>query len=495
MNITKWLWRLTGCVLLAGWACRSSAQTAIDSSIPIVSMEATDPLATWGGNPGSILIIRRGNPLPALNVYCCISGTASNGVDYQSIGNFVQVPSGVMSARVVIHPIDLGQTDVKTVNLEFCPSPMMTPVNYAVGNPACATVYIAPTNHANLPPEVRILNPPNHAVFFEPAHIPLVAFAHDPDGAVTNVEFFANGVDLGRARRLDVVAVPLSGVTSNATPVFPPIPFGCEHFLIWSNVTAGDYTLTAVATDNLGASTTSAPVNITVLTSPPPPTNRPAIVSIAAIDPIAVEGTNCWTWIGLATDMPTWSNWSVASTCLYTNCGPKNAAFVVRRSGDTNGALNVSYDLGGTASNGVDYVTLNGTVTLQPGQRNAHILIVPVDDGPPDINKTVVLKLTPSTNQPQDYVVGPRSRAAALIVDGHWPKPGPILLPDRSFHLNTPGPDGAWFRIDYSTDMVNWQAVCTNQVIQGWIDFVDPDAAADTSRVYRAVPQANPPAQ
>jgi len=33
----------------------------------------------------------------------------------------------------------------------------------------------------------------------------------------------------------------------------------------------------------------------------------------------------------------------------YTNCGPKNATFVVRRFGDTNDALTVDYVIGGTA--------------------------------------------------------------------------------------------------------------------------------------------------
>ena len=47
------------------------------------------------------------------------------------------------------------------------------------------------------------------------------------------------------------------------------------------------------------------------------------------------------------------------------------------------------YDIGGTASNGVDYVALPGFVTIPPGERRALITIVPIDDGPPDVNKTV----------------------------------------------------------------------------------------------------------
>jgi hypothetical protein len=55
------------------------------------------------------------------------------------------------------------------------------------------------------------------------------------------------------------------------------------------------------------------------------------------------------------------------------------------------------------------------------------------------------------------------------------------------------GPDGAWFRIDSTTDCLNWAPVCTNQVVDGAIDFADPDAADSAARWYRAVPLANAP--
>ena len=82
----------------------------------------------------------------------------------------------------------------------------------------------------------------------------------------------------------------------------------------------------------------------------------------------------------------------------------------MRRFGDTNGDLTVPYDIGGTASNGVDYVALPGSVTIPAGELRALITIVPIDDGPPDVNKTVILTLTPSTNTPPDY--SPVFRAA-----------------------------------------------------------------------------------
>jgi hypothetical protein len=260
----------------------------------------------------------------------------------------------------------------------------------------------------------------------------------------------------------------------------------------------GKHVLTADATigfpdNNVLLGLTSLPVDLTVLASPPPPTNRPAIVNIVATDPVAVEGTNSWVWMGESNLPPTWAAWPAAVCKCFTNCGPKTATFTVHRFGETNDDLTVNYGIGGTASNGVDYVALPGYVTVPAGERSAFITIFPIDDGPPDVNKTVILTLDPSTNMPPDYLVGLPRRAAAIIVDPPVPCPVATALPDRCFHLSTPGPDGAWFSVESSTDLVNWTPICTNQVVNGSIDFIDPDAADSPGTYYRVLPVTNTP--
>src|SRR5450759_4930415 len=129
------------CLSLA-LASAGFAQTSTGSSVPVVTIQASDGTGTWNGDPAVFTVFRSGNPAPALNVYCCISGTASNGVDYQTLGNFVSLESGVMSNTIVINPVKLGQTDIKTVTMDLCPSPLMMPVNYSVGSPDSAIVFI-----------------------------------------------------------------------------------------------------------------------------------------------------------------------------------------------------------------------------------------------------------------------------------------------------------------------------------------------------------------
>jgi hypothetical protein len=334
-----------------------------------------------------------------------------------------------------------------------------------------------PPPPTNVPPIVRITSPPNGAVFRAPVSIPLYAYAADWGGSVTSVEFFEDGNSLGLAHRLSV----------------SPIAWGGSNFwtLVWSNAPLGtNMSLSAVATANNGLSNTSAPVLVSVFPSPPPPTNRPPLVGIVATDPLAIEGTNCWPWLGL-TGSPTWTNWlGPTPICrFFTNCGPKNATFTVFRFGATNDELDVTYTIGGTATNGVEYVALPGEVTIPAGERRAEITVVPIDDGPPDINSTVVLRLTPGTN----YLVGFPRAAGALILDSRMPHPNNEMLGGSSFNLTASGPDGAWYSVEYSSDLKNWTSVSTNQVINGTIDFIDPDAGSSAQRFYRAVPQAGPP--
>src|SRR5208282_2365000 len=144
----------------------------------------------------------------------------------------------------------------------------------------------------NRGPFVKITSPPNNSVFRAPVTIPIVAFASEPGGFVTGVEFFDGTNDLGPGQGVCVAATAnpmgLSAVTN------APCPFTNIFVFIWTNPPLGTNILTAVAADSTGKSEVSPPVKVTVLPPVPPPTNRPPILSIIASDPIAIAGTNCW---------------------------------------------------------------------------------------------------------------------------------------------------------------------------------------------------------
>jgi hypothetical protein len=129
-----------------------------------------------------------------------------------------------------------------------------------------------------------------------------------------------------------------------------------------------------------------------------------------------------------------------------------------------------------------------------PDGHRALIPIVPIDSGSNNLPKTVILTPAPSTNKPPDYLVGFPPCAEVIILYG-WPRPLPLLLPDGSFCLDASGPDGAWFCIQNSSDLLNWSSVITNQAFQGSVDYIDPNAPSKPSGFYRVVPLTNLPPQ
>lgn len=109
----------------------------------------------------------------------------------------------------------------------------------------------------NLPPEVKIIRPENGATYYAPATIGLSAVANDPDGTLVSVQFFQGAKSLGVVTTSTIVTNHDGRVQST-------------YNLAWNYVPAATYTLTAVATDASGDSSTSAPVTVTVLPPQPP---------------------------------------------------------------------------------------------------------------------------------------------------------------------------------------------------------------------------------
>jgi hypothetical protein len=116
----------------------------------------------------------------------------------------------------------------------------------ATDNLGATKVSTAITLNIGSPPSVALSAPASGATFSAPATISLAATASDADGTIAKVEFFQGTTLLG---------------TDTTAP----------YAMTWSNVAAGSYSLTARATDNSGATMTSAPISITVGTANVPP--------------------------------------------------------------------------------------------------------------------------------------------------------------------------------------------------------------------------------
>jgi len=108
-----------------------------------------------------------------------------------------------------------------------------------------STISPAVSIRVNNPPSVNLTSPTNQSSFTASASISISANANDTDGTISKVDFYQGSTLLG---------------TSTTAP----------YNFIWSNVSSGTYSLTAIATDNNNATTASSAVSVSVVTNNPP---------------------------------------------------------------------------------------------------------------------------------------------------------------------------------------------------------------------------------
>jgi endoglucanase Acf2 len=136
----------------------------------------------------------------------------------------------------------------------------------------------------NPPPTVSITSPANNSTYIAPATIVISATAADANGTVTQVAFYNGSTLLG---------------TDATSP----------YSYTWSNVAGGTYSITAVATDNGGSSTTSAAITVIVNGGSNLALNKPTTVSstenAGTPGSAAVDGNAGTRWSSAASD-PQW---------------------------------------------------------------------------------------------------------------------------------------------------------------------------------------------
>jgi hypothetical protein len=214
---------------------------------------------------------------------------------------------------------------------------------------------------ANVAPTVSLTAPAGGASFTSGASISLTATAADSDGTVSKVDFYDGATLLG---------------TSTTAP----------YAYTWTTASVGSHSLTAKATDNKGAVTTSAAVSITVAAasgnvaptvSITSPVNVTTFTQGAAIKVAAnaadsdgtvakVEFYDGATLLGTSTTAPyayTWTTASVGSHSLTAKATDNSGATT------TSSAITVTLNAPTTTppSNAVTCASEYGTCTLPAG--------------------------------------------------------------------------------------------------------------------------------
>lgn len=234
--------------------------------------------------------------------------------------------------------------------------------------------------------EVVITAPPQGSRFEAPATIEIQALATDADSYIPEVEFYANDRKIGESGFAFLVP-PEPG-----TPV--------EHQFRWTDVPAGEYLLTAVGLSADGDRFRSAPVKVFVgrVTEIPVVTIEAEVAETAEPDGLtSADGA-------IRPEHP--------------------GVFLLRRTGSADHPLRVFYGVGGSATNGRDYLQLDGDATFAAGEHERRIRVVALPDHQVEGRESVVLELLNAAL----YNVGEPGRAVVQITDADRPGQPRLVL-------------------------------------------------------------------
>ena len=210
----------------------------------------------------------------------------------------------------------------------------------------------------------------------------------------------------------------------------------------------------------------------------------------------------------LPTGTPVLSIRALDAQAFESAAPSRTATFVVQRTGSVTNAITVGYAISGSATNGVDYDTLPGTVTLPAGSASASIVVNPIADGLTEDPESVALTLQapPLAALPPPYILASASAtqisAGASIRDTYTPPLTRLqrvwLWRHRHFAVQRfvapvaataaapPAPAlPVSYTVEASTNLVDWEQIGIVDPGEDSDEFVDVNAGDFPSRFYR----------
>ncbi len=176
--------------------------------------------------------------------------------------------SGTLSSLPSVSSFELYYTDANNNLLDDGPVSVNNG-SFSTTIPADCVYTLVASGGPVVTVSANITSPSNGVNYNAPATIPIQATASTSSGSITGVGFFSNGTKIG---------------ADSASP----------YSITWSNVAAGSYSLTAIATNSTGITSVSSSINVTVLGPPSitqPPQNTSVTVGGAAGFSVTASGS------------------------------------------------------------------------------------------------------------------------------------------------------------------------------------------------------------
>jgi hypothetical protein len=337
--------------------------------------------ATEGETVGRI-ILKRDTVTHPLDIYYNISGTSSQGSDYEYLSDTVTFAAGEDTVYVNIIPHDdhlVEATETVTLTLRDASSPNGR-LLYTVDESKRSTTLNLYDNEVS----------------------PLIW--------IDNVVDTTEGVSKGRfSIKRDNATDPLtirysvSGTASNNTDyeyLSGSVTFAAGEDTVYVNIIPHDDHLVE-STETIILALRDATLTNGILPYTVDETRRSATLNLFDTDlSSTIPASNETVWIAGSEDAIE---------------GVSNGRFILKRS-DTTRALTVRYSVSGTASNNTDYDNLYGSVTFAEGEDTAYIAVQPKDDLNVENTETIILTLsTPTTvGGVAQYALDPEKSSATL---------------------------------------------------------------------------------
>jgi hypothetical protein len=382
----------SGGYLLAG-AATAVVQIIDDENpnLPVVKLLAPDNVASESGpSPATMRLERLGNTTTNLNVTLTFSGTATNGGsgDY-ALTNLITIPAGTNATTFTLTPID----DTAQEGTETAIVTIVTSSAYARDALENAVTNII---HDNDLPTVTVTATDATATE-TPGDSGLFTFTRtggDPSQPLT-VDYALAGRAVHGAdyRRLDGRAVIPAGVLTTRVEIQPlddTVDEGTQDVILL---------LRSATTYVIGGSGT-ATVNIT-------------------------DNDASQVYLKLTT-----------SAVVEPAAGSTNAiAFQIVRPA-SGSAITVNYSISGTATSGVDFTALPGTISFLAGDTSKTINVSALADAEFEDAESVTLTLLPGTGY--TVMASQPNFATGFILDGDQPTVD-VSVADTVTGLTTPG--------------------------------------------------------
>ncbi|MCW1914016.1 putative Ig domain-containing protein [Luteolibacter sp. GHJ8] len=337
----------TSASYLRDGSATSATVSLSDDDSPVVTVAAVDTQASEAGpDSGMFLITRSGSTAAPLKVYYGLSGSAFHGTDYAPLTGETTIPAGSASAPVVV-----------------------TPYNDDLGEPV-EDVTLAVTTF-------------NNAYSLGSAFQATLAIADNADTPVVSVRAGAAGVEGG----------------SSASVVFRAIGSGSGNvtvnYTVSGTATSGsDYTAMSgsVSVPANGTNDVTVTIPVTNDTTPEPTETIKVTITPGAAYRVYNDG------VGEAAIRDNDSGDRVAVSAYNSGAaeGGSTGKFYIARA-NTVGALTVNYTLSGTATDGLDYTGLTGSVVIPDTQLGEVVTFTPVNDTLPEGTEKVTLTIAAGT--------------------------------------------------------------------------------------------------